>query len=76
MIQRGLFDFEDVDPEREIQLRAPERAITLRPYQLRAVDASFERWGAGDVATLVCLPTGAGKSVVFSEVMRRWASLN
>lgn len=46
-------------------------AVTLRPYQLESVDAVFAEWEAGNRATLICLPTGAGKSVCFSEVMRR-----
>lgn len=47
---------------------APE--VTLRPYQQEAVDAVFAEWEQGN-NTLICLPTGAGKSVCFSEVMRR-----
>lgn len=74
-MQRGFWDELDAeDVEREIQLREPE-AVTLRPYQREAVDAVFERWEAGDVATLVCLPTGTGKTVCFSEVMRRWEEI-
>ena len=46
---------------------APE----LRPYQAAAVAAVRERYAAGDRATLVVLPTGTGKTVVFSEVARR-----
>lgn len=72
-MQRGFWDEfnNSEDVEREIQLREPGK-VTLRPYQREAVDSVFERWDAGDVATLVCIPTGGGKSVVFSEVMRRW----
>lgn len=48
--------------------RAPE----LRPYQLEAisgVEAQFDR----DVArTLLVLPTGCGKTVVFAELVRRF----
>ena len=70
-----IFD-DDVDVDREIQLREPEVEITLRPYQIEAVNAVFQRWDDGDVATLVSLPTGTGKSVIFSEVMRRWLESN
>lgn len=71
-MQRGFWDdFDSEDVEREIQLRESD-AVTLRPYQREAVDAVFERWEAGDVATLLVLATGLGKTICFSEVMRRW----
>lgn len=47
------------------------RAVKLRPYQLAAVDAIRERYRAGDRSTLLVLPTGCGKTVVFAEVARR-----
>lgn len=46
-----------------------DEVITLRPYQQGAVDAIFSDWQNGSVSTLVTLPTGCGKSVVFSAVM-------
>ena len=49
-------------------------SVTLRPYQNESVDAVFSEWEAGNRSTLVVLPTGTGKSVVFSEVMRRYIS--
>lgn len=67
---QSLFDY--CDQEREIQLREPD-AVTLRPYQEEAVASVFSEWEGGSAATLVCMPTGTGKSVVFSEVMRRWS---
>ncbi|MBE7449183.1 MAG: DEAD/DEAH box helicase [Kofleriaceae bacterium] len=45
--------------------------FALRPYQQSAVTAAEARWSAGDRATLVLLPTGTGKTVVFSELTRR-----
>lgn len=66
----SLFDG-DVDVEKEVETRRQSN-VTLRPYQRDAVNAVYERWDAGDRATLVCLPTGTGKSVVFSDVMGRW----
>jgi len=44
--------------------------MQLRPYQLTAVD---EIRGAFKEAkrVVLCLPTGAGKTVVFSEIVRR-----
>ena len=65
MDQISLFD--ELRPE----LTAPEidDAIVLRPYQRCSVDSVFEKWQGGDTSTLVTLPTGTGKSVVFSAVM-------
>ena len=54
--------------------RAPK--IVLRDYQVAAVEATFDNWRDGHRSTLVCLPTGCGKSVVFSEVMARWCREN
>jgi superfamily II DNA or RNA helicase len=45
----------------------------LRPYQEQAVEAVQGRWHAGDRATLLVLATGLGKTIVFSEVVRRLA---
>lgn len=47
--------------------RAPE----LRPYQLAAIEAVEARFAAGERATLVVLPTGTGKTVLFAELARR-----
>lgn len=67
------FDFDAEDVEQRIAERRPDSGIVPRPYQQLAINNVFERWNAGDTSTLVCLPTGTGKSIVFSEVMRRWA---
>ncbi len=74
---RSLFDEvgEDV-VEQEIQVRQQETFYRMRPYQDEAVRNVFSEWEGGAVATLVCLPTGTGKTVVFSEVMRRFAESN
>jgi len=43
--------------------------MQLRPYQLTAVDeirAAFKE----AKRVVLCLPTGAGKTVVFSEIVR------
>ena len=44
---------------------------TLRPYQTATIEAVRERYEAGDRSTLVVLPTGTGKTVVFAEVARQ-----
>lgn len=48
-----------------------DRAPKLRPYQLEAIAAIEERFAAGDRSTLLVLPTGCGKTVVFAELARR-----
>lgn len=75
MNYRSLFDWDEPDAEREIHVRQ-ESHVNLRPYQGEAVDSVFAAWNSGDQATLVCLPTGTGKSIVFSEVMRQWVERN
>jgi superfamily II DNA or RNA helicase len=47
----------------------------LRPYQEQAVAGIFEKLAAHR-STLLVLPTGTGKTVVFSEVARRWTERN
>lgn len=42
--------------------------ITLRPYQQEAKDAIFREWDQGHSKTLLVLPTGTGKTIVFSAV--------
>lgn len=43
----------------------------LRPYQKEAVDAIEQEWASGKNKTLLVLPTGTGKTICFSEVIRR-----
>lgn len=42
--------------------------MELRPYQQEAKDAIFEQWDNGVLKTLLVLPTGCGKTVVFAKV--------
>lgn len=46
-------------------------AFPLRPYQRDAVEAIREHWIKGIRRQLLVLPTGAGKTVVFSHLIRR-----
>ncbi|HEX3851105.1 MAG TPA: DEAD/DEAH box helicase, partial [Polyangiaceae bacterium] len=41
---------------------------TLRPYQREAIDAVLAARRSGVRRMLVCLPTGAGKTVIFSQL--------
>jgi superfamily II DNA or RNA helicase len=49
--------------------------VKLRPYQQEAVDSIHREFAAGKVSTLVVLPTGCGKTVVFSHVIKDRSSL-
>jgi len=47
-----------------------DEAPTLRPYQREAVEAVLASRRRGIRRMLVCLPTGAGKTVVFAQLAR------
>ncbi|KLU68080.1 MAG: hypothetical protein RHS_6129 [Robinsoniella sp. RHS] len=42
--------------------------MELRPYQKEAKDSIFEEWNKGVKKTLLVLPTGCGKTIVFAKV--------
>lgn len=42
--------------------------MELRPYQEEAKESIFEEWDKGVLKTLLVLPTGCGKTVVFAKV--------
>lgn len=42
--------------------------MELRPYQREAKDSIFEQWENGTKKTLLVLPTGCGKTIVFAKV--------
>lgn len=42
--------------------------MELRPYQQEAMDAILEAWENGTNKTLLVLPTGCGKTIVFAKV--------
>lgn len=46
--------------------------IKLRDYQREAIDAVFRAWKGGMRRPAIVLPTGAGKTVVFSALAREW----
>ena len=45
--------------------------MDLRPYQNAAVEAVQKEWDEGHKKTLLVLPTGTGKTVVFSKVVEK-----
>ena len=42
--------------------------MELRPYQKESVEAVFNQWNSGIKRTLLVLPTGCGKTIVFSKI--------
>ncbi len=44
--------------------------MQLRPYQAKAKEDIYVAWGQGFVNALAVLPTGAGKTVLFSEIIK------
>ncbi len=42
--------------------------MQLRPYQEEAKQAIFDEWNKGINRTLLVLPTGCGKTIVFAKV--------
>lgn len=42
--------------------------MELRPYQQEAKEAIFKQWDSGVLKTLLVLPTGCGKTIVFAKV--------
>lgn len=65
----SAFLFEDFAPE--VVAEPVAKDIRARPYQQAAIDAVFAEWDMVS-STLVVLPTGTGKSVVFAKVLQRW----
>lgn len=43
--------------------------MKLRPYQEEAVMKVFEQWDEGNEKTLVVMPTGTGKTIVFAKIV-------
>ena len=42
--------------------------MQLRPYQNEAKNAVFSEWESGNLRTLLVLPTGCGKTIVFAKI--------
>ena len=43
--------------------------MQLRPYQVEARDAVLAQWNQGQLRTLAVLPTGTGKTIIFSAII-------
>lgn len=61
--------FDDFLPE--IKVAPVASNIVARPYQVEAIEACFHEWKTV-ASTLVVMPTGTGKSVVFAKILRQW----
>jgi len=48
--------------------------MKLRPYQQSAYDAVHREFAGGRISTIVTLPTGTGKTVVFAHVAKEFSS--
>lgn len=48
--------------------------MELRPYQKEAKEAVFEQWENGTMKTLLVLPTGCGKTIVFAKITEECVS--
>lgn len=46
-------------------------ALTLHPYQLEAIDAVEQAWAVGITRPAVVLPTGTGKTVMFTSLAHK-----
>lgn len=49
--------------------------MELRPYQNEAKNAVFKQWNEGNSKTLLVLPTGCGKTIVFAKIAEKCVSL-
>lgn len=61
----------DTTNRQEDSARATGHHPTLRPYQLAAIAGVRAQFEAGARSTLLVLPTGTGKTVVFAELARQ-----
>ena len=61
--------FEDFLPE--IKVAPVAKDIIARPYQVEAITAAFREWKTV-ASTLIVMPTGTGKSVVFAKILKQW----
>lgn len=50
--------------------------LHLRPYQTEAINAVFTAWSEGMMRPAVVLPTGMGKTVVFSHLAKQFIEKN
>ncbi len=49
--------------------------MILRPYQTELLHNIYESWRKGHQNVLACLPTGAGKTVIFAKILKEHESV-
>ena len=57
-------------------MTAASKTISLRDYQLDIAQQIFSHWFNGYTAVAVQLPTGGGKTIIFTAVAKEFISLN
>lgn len=53
------------------KIKFPQPLGKLRPYQLDGINRIFTAWREGKRSALFQMPTGTGKTVILSEIVRR-----
>ena len=53
-------------------VEAEPGSVTMRDYQEEAHRKVRDEFAGGARATLVVMPTGTGKTILFAELIRRW----
>lgn len=54
-------------------MRSTLSSYKLRDYQKSLIQGVYERWKSGDRSVMAQLPTGGGKTAIFSEIAREMA---
>jgi superfamily II DNA or RNA helicase len=70
-VRMNLLWEDDIELSEEKIAEVAAQQIVIRDYQQEAVASVFDEWSRVR-STLLCLPTGTGKSVCFSEIMKQW----
>jgi len=57
-------------------MTGPGQLLTLRDYQQETIDAVYAQWENGVLRPAVVLPTGAGKTVIFAHLVKKFLTEN
>lgn len=57
-------------------MTGPGQLLQLRDYQQETIDAIYAEWEKGVLRPAAVLPTGAGKTVIFSHLVKRFLTEN
>lgn len=61
--------FQGLSPAAAVPGAKPPQGVQLRPYQQEAREAVESQWRDGIDRTLLVLPTGCGKTIVFAKII-------